>query len=159
MAIPTYLNCTNGIVEEMPDGGGGGGLTEAEIIDLTHPVDDVYITVNPANPGTYWPGTTWVAFGAGRVLVGIDAGDPDFDTVEETGGAKTHTLTVAEIPPHVHDEYQNSATTGPNAGWGARDTSTNNPTITDYDTGSTGGGGAHNNLQPFVVVHMFKRTA
>jgi microcystin-dependent protein len=47
---------------------------------------------------------TWAAFGAGRVLVGLDAGDVDFDTVEETGGAKTHTLTVDEMPSHTHTQ-------------------------------------------------------
>lgn len=159
MAIPTYLNCTIGVVEEMPDGGGGGGLTGDEIVDLLYPVGAIYVSTLATNPGTLFSHGTWVAFGTGRVLVGFDAGQTEFDTVEKEGGAKTHTLTVAEMPAHVHDEYQNSATTGPNAGWGARDTSTNTPIITDYDTGSTGGGGAHNNLQPFVVVHMFKRTA
>ena len=52
-------------------------------------------------------GTTWVAFGAGKVLVGLDSGDSDFDTVNETGGSKTpttgsHTLTTSEIPSHSH---------------------------------------------------------
>ena len=45
----------------------------------------------------------------------------------------THPLTD---PGHVHDEYQNSATTGGLTGWGARDTSTNTASLTDYDTGS-----------------------
>jgi microcystin-dependent protein len=39
---------------------------------------------------------------AGRVPVGIDAGQTDFDQMGETGGAKTHTLTTAEIPAHSH---------------------------------------------------------
>ena len=46
-----------------------------------------------------------------------------------------HTHPVTD-PGHFHDEYQNSATTGSLAGWGARDTSTNTPIITGYDTGS-----------------------
>jgi microcystin-dependent protein len=119
----------------------------------------VFISVVATNPATLLGYGTWVAFAAGRVLVGLDAGQTEFDTVRETGGAKTHTLTTAEMPAHVHDEFQNSATTGGLAGWGARDTSTNTAVITDYDTGSAGGGGAHNNLQPYIVVHIWERTA
>ena len=53
------------------------------------PVGSVYIGVVSTNPGTLLGYGTWSAIGAGRVLVGLDSGDTDFDTVEETGGAKT----------------------------------------------------------------------
>ena len=65
------------------------------------PIGSVYTSVLPANPSTLFGGT-WVAIAAGRTLVGIDAGDPDFDTAEEMGGAKTVTLTEAQIPSHTH---------------------------------------------------------
>lgn len=55
------------------------------------PVGAIYITTvatNPSDAGVLGYGT-WTAFGSGRVLIGVDAGDTDFDTVEETGGAKT----------------------------------------------------------------------
>jgi hypothetical protein len=67
----------------------------ANVPDLStlYPVGSVYINASVStNPGTLLGFGTWAAFGAGRVLVGLDAGDVDFDTVEETGGAKTHTL-------------------------------------------------------------------
>ena len=103
-------------------------------------------------------GTTWVAFGAGKVLVGLDSGDTDFDTVEETGGAKTgsHTLTTAEIPAHTHDTWK--ATTYENMSihdiGGYRGQAS-------VQTGSTGGGGAHTHpiVQPYIVVYFWKRTA
>jgi microcystin-dependent protein len=165
------------------------------------PVGSVFIAVVSTSPSALLGYGTWAAFAAGRVLVGIDAGQTEFDVVEETGGAKTHTLTTAEMPAHghvqdshnhtqdahthtqnahLHDEYRNSATTGGLDGWAAGDTSTNTATLTGYDTGSTtatnqnatatnqaatatnqntGGGGAHNNLQPYIVVYMWKRTA
>ena len=72
------------------------------------PVGSVFIAVVSTNPGTLLGYGTWVAFGAGRVLVGQDAGDADFDTAEETGGAKTkaisaHTGTaVADHASHTH---------------------------------------------------------
>jgi hypothetical protein len=136
--------------EASPHGGAGGEL---------YAVGDIYITTRTGDPATLLGYGTWQAFGAGRVLVGLDAGDTDFDTTEETGGAKTHTLTTDEMPSHTHVETNNSSTSGPNVGFAARDTSTNNQTATGYSTEPAGGGGAHNNLQPFVVVHMWKRTA
>lgn len=129
------------------------------------------------NPATLLGYGTWAAFGAGRVLVGLDSGDPDFDTVKEVGGSKTHTLTEGEIPAHTHSvtdpghshvEHSNNATTGSLRGWPAADTSTNTSTATGYSTASAttgitvetaGGGGAHNNLQPYIVVFMWERVS
>ena len=101
-------------------------------------------------------GTTWTAFGAGKVLVGVDASDTDFDTVEETGGAKTHTLTTAEMPAHTHSyDKQVTSTDALSIHDITRTTGGN----TGATTGSTGGGTAHNNLQPYITVYMWKRTA
>ena len=101
-------------------------------------------------------GTTWTAFGAGKVLVGVDASDTDFDTVEETGGAKTHTLTTSEIPAHTHSyDKQVTSTDAISIHDIVRTTGGN----TGATTGSTGGGAAHNNLQPYITVYMWKRTA
>jgi microcystin-dependent protein len=68
------------------------------------PVGSVFIAVVSTNPGTLLGYGTWSAFAAGRMLVGFNAGDTDFDTVEETGGAKTVTLTAAQsgLPQHTH---------------------------------------------------------
>lgn len=131
--------------------GGGGG--EA------FPPGSVFISVVPTNPATLLGYGFWVSIASGRMLVGHNSGDPDFDTVEETGGAKTHTLTEAEMPSHTHVENSNNATTGALRGWGAADTSTSTPTATGYTTAATGGGGAHNNMPPYFVVYMWKRTS
>ena len=140
----------------------GGYLTKQEGIspeDLTHnawPVGSVFISIVSTNPNTLLGYGTWSAFGTGRVLVGIDAGQTEFDTVEETGGAKTHTLTEAEMPAHTHT-YQEPAAPTPviPSGFGEVDAII---ARSAQNTGSTGGGAAHNNLQPYIVVHMWLRT-
>ena len=79
-----------------------------------HPIGSIEVNVSGTNPGTYLGGT-WEAFGSGRTLVGINSNDSDFDTVEETGGEKTHTLTTNEIPAHTHGS---KSLVGTWANWG-----------------------------------------
>lgn len=122
------------------------------------PVGSVFIAVVSTNPATLLGYGTWAAFGAGRVLVGIDAVDTDFDTAEETGGAKTHTLTSAEMPAHTHDEQAPSSASSGAMKFGI-DTNASGSQAAGITTASAGGGGAHNNLPPYVVVYMWKRTA
>lgn len=66
-----------------------------------YPVGSIYLSTNNTNPGTFWGGT-WVAWGSGRVPVGVNTGDSNFNTVEKTGGESTHTLSVNEMPSHKH---------------------------------------------------------
>jgi hypothetical protein len=101
-------------------------------------------------------GTTWAAFGAGKVLVGLDSGDTDFDTAEETGGAKTHTLTTGEIPAHTHTQAFRVASTDSGISTPGHKSGGGDSTQT---SSSTGGGGAHANVQPYIVVYFWKRTA
>lgn len=68
---------------------GAGGVTLAQVIDALYPVGALYTSTLETNPATLLGRGTWAAFGAGRVLVGHDATDTDFDTSEKTGGTKT----------------------------------------------------------------------
>lgn len=70
-----------------PDGD-GTLVTQSTLFNLVYPVGAIYMSVVSTSPATLFGGT-WAAFGTGRTLVGIDAGDVDFDTVEEVGGAKS----------------------------------------------------------------------
>lgn len=127
------------------------------LIDFLYPIGTIYTEITGTNPNTTFGVGTWTAFGAGRVPVGYDSGDTDFDSAEETGGAKTHTLTVDEMPAHTHTDTMYNAN-----GWASGDyVQASNATSPagNLTTDSTGGGGAHNNLQPYIVVHMWKRTA
>lgn len=140
------------------------------------PIGAVFISVVSASPATLLGYGTWSAFGSGRVLVGLDSGDTDFDTAEETGGAKTHTLTTDEIPAHTHTQdahthamtnLRGATTGGTTTGYGGivagNDTSSTTtpwlPATTVATNQNTGGGNTHNNVQPYIVVYMWKRTA
>lgn len=124
------------------------------------PVGSVFLSVVSTNPGTLLGVGTWTAFGAGRMLVGRDAGQTEFDTVEETGGAKTHTLTTAEMPAHSHPG-STAPIAGAAGGFSSRAAPGNNAgtATSSVSVASQGGGGAHNNLPPYIVVYMWKRTA
>lgn len=130
------------------------------ILNKTYPVGSIYMSATLSTPAqvTSAIGGTWVAWGAGRVPVGVDASQTEFDTVEETGGEKSHTLIVDEIPSHYHnlgqmyDGYHLTGQTGQPRG-----------VYADFaqavHTTSIGGGQAHNNLQPYITCYMYKRTA
>ena len=134
--------------------GGELQIDGTNVLEKVYPVGSIYINATSStNPATLLGFGTWVAFGAGKVIVGLDSGDTDFDTAEETGGAKTHTLSISEIPSHTH-----SLSTSDNpGGTGAIEVAGGAPTSTQT-TQATGGGGAHNNLQPYIVAYMWKRT-
>lgn len=86
-----------------------GGVT----LDSVYPVGSIYISVNDNfDPNNVFPGT-WVSFGKGRTLVGVDTSGPEFQSSEDTGGEKTHVLTVDELPEHNHDvTVENKELTG-----------------------------------------------
>jgi hypothetical protein len=136
-----------------------GTLTTLQAV---YPVGSIYINAAVStNPGTLLGFGTWVAFGTGRTMVGIDAAQTEFDTLEETGGAKTHTLTTSEIPAHTHTIDSNNSGGNNNLHHSNNsfvavgDGTSSTATVT---SNATGGGSAHNNLQPYIVVYMWKRT-
>lgn len=130
--------------------------TVQSIAENVYPVGSIYINAtDDTNPGTLLGFGTWEAFGAGRVPVGFDSGDTDFDTAEETGGAKTHTLTQAQLPDYTlqaNNAHRGSTPYQYGDGVGG-------PTYRVDALSSGGSGEAHNNLQPYIVVYMWKRTA
>lgn len=88
----------------------------------------------------------------GRVLVGIDITDSSFDTLLETGGEKTHTLTLSEIPSHNHTFYHGAyGSDNRSVPTNAGDTQDGTTARTKY-TNNSGSGNSHNNLQPYVTL-------
>lgn len=158
-------------------------------LDKYFPVGSVYITTSgDFNPNTAFGGT-WEKFAQGKTLFGMDEGDTAFASNGLTGGEKEHTLTVNEMPSHKHVGTQEISSSSPagtiKSGTGPWQEGpfeqgtmiaeftpeTNSQTVynpgksplsrkvqVDYGI-SNGGGQPHNNLPPYIVVIMWKRTA
>lgn len=110
---------------------------EVPVID-SWPVGSVFVAVVSTNPATLLGGGTWAAIATGRVLVGIDAGDVDFDTVEETGGAKTVASSAQTFAGNASTDIVNHLHTQA-AGTGATGNFTQVTTAVDTSSGGTGG--------------------
>ena len=130
---------------------------------------------------TNWLGFTWERTAVGKVLVGIDSTDTDFNEIGKTSGEKTHTLTINEMPSHNHmgrtySKNYNAGETIPKSRAYARSYVNNDTTdgvwkysggegvsgaeITNMiETSNSGGNQPHNNLQPYQVVAYWKRIA
>ena len=131
-------------------------MVKTKLLNLIYPVGSIYMSATNTNPGSTLGGT-WVAWGSGKVPVGIDSTDADFDTAEKTGGKKTHTLTINEMPSHNHNIRAGEEGAEVHNEFGPINTSNKNK----YQILSlySGGNQPHNNLQPYIVCYMFKRTA
>jgi len=129
-------------------------ITAAAINAVVYPVGSIYFNAAVAtNPATLLGFGTWAAYGGGRVMVGVHSSGT-FDGLNETGGAETHQLTINELPSHTHQFADNTGTTNvsiDDIGHTIKDRVTST-------TGATGGGAAHNNIQPYITVYMWKRT-
>lgn len=162
-----------------PTAGAGTSTTQVATTAFTmtalqavFPVGSIYINAsNSANPSTLFGFGTWVAMSTGKVLVNIAAGDASFNSLGQTGGNKdavvvshTHTATVTD-PGHSHSlsyiaGYQGnpSNTNEPVTGPGALVTSSATTGIS-VSNSSTGSSATNANLQPYIVVAMWERTA
>jgi len=127
-------------------------LNAAAINAIVYPVGSIYFNAAVAtNPATLLGFGTWAAYGGGRVMVGVHSSGT-FDGLNETGGHETHTLSVNELPSHTH----NLLGGGFDGSSGAEPGSATSSNL--GAGGATGGGAAHNNIQPYITIYMWKRT-
>jgi hypothetical protein len=150
-------------------------------LQSVYPVGSIYINAGvTTNPATLLGFGTWTAFGAGRVMVGLNGSDTLFDALEETGGSKdavavshTHTATVTD-PGHTHTLNFRGGASGNsdhdvdgnliaprvrNVQFSADNQSNSATTGISVGISTTGSSGTNANLQPYITVAMWKRTA
>ena len=150
-------------------------------LSAAYPVGSIYINAGVStNPATLLGFGTWEAFGAGKVLVGLDSSDTLFDTLEETGGSKNaiavthshtatstvtdpghdHVITSGEVNTRTNPYFNWTGTGGASVGVSGAGVDSNTTGITVATTIADGGSsGTNANLQPYIVVNMWKRTA
>ena len=150
-----------------------------------YPVGSIYMNAAVStNPATLLGFGTWVAFGAGKVPIGLDATDSDFDTVGETGGTKdaiipTHNHAAGTLATDSQGSHQHTKASGVGASTAgstpalfagllggfsgtANLTTDSQGSHVHSISGSTANEGESatgKNLQPYIVVYMWKRTA
>lgn len=143
-----------------------------------YPVGSIYTNASSStNPGTLFGFGTWTAFGAGRVMVGLDAGNALFDTAEETGGSAdaivvshNHTATSSVSDPGHNHSIQRTTQDGNFGQFNPIPgdiidaflsyTGSNTTGISvSTSIGTTGSSGTNANYQPYITVYMWKRTA
>lgn len=216
------MGITNATASSDSDGGAS--------LEAIYPVGSIYTSTVSTNPADLFGFGTWVAFGAGRVLIGAGTGTDSNSTQQtfsagNTGGEYSHTLSTGEMPSHSHSQSSHSHSFGSHShsmshghsgsvsggshshtvstrkdncdfqsgsaytSWGVgNDGQSNDGTFTtnsashshtisiDSYSGSTGSasgssgsatptiyssgsGYSHNNIQPYITVYMWNRTA
>lgn len=139
-----------------------GGVS---LIDMFYPVGSIYMSTSSTNPSNFMGGT-WVAWGSGRVPVGVNTSDSDFNTVEKTGGAKTQ-----ELRALIGAVNNNTLTLGYNPvgavggirytnGYGVVGSNPGNINTINHSTlVRRADGNNATTIQPYITCYMFKRTA
>lgn len=144
----------------------GGVPVACNLLDSIYPVGSIYMSVSDNSPQNFLGGN-WERIN-GRFLLG--AGDGY--NAGDTGGAATHKLTESEMPNHMHRIIAPSAVSGGSSNWmavvGGNPVVRTNVSYTiasgtnivsNLNTNNVGGGNAHNNMPPYLVVYIWKRTA
>jgi len=120
------------------------------IWQIIYPIGTIYETASSTfNPATAWGGT-WTRI-KGKVIVGVDEADADFNVAGKTGGVKRVSLTIAEMPSNVWNSYSNFS--------GGVKTFINPGSNYGLNTLNNEMGQSHNNLQPYETAYIWKRIA
>lgn len=153
MGMMTNVSFPGDLVDTVPLGMEGYHrampFTARNILDSIMPVGFVLTLYSQADPNNMYPGTKWERL-ENTFLWACDAKGQ----IGTTGGEKTHTLTLDELPVHSHGAvYSGNVSGTKNYAWYA----TTGDKV-GYNTISAGGGQAHNNMPPYTQVAIWRRT-
>lgn len=140
------------------DQGGTGIDNEADlkkfILNIIYPVGSIYISMNNISPSTFIGGE-WEQI-QGRFLLSAS----DNYEIGAEGGEAEVTLTKKQMPSHIHGLYTRTVYASGGNYFGISDLERSEEyNETSEIMGSAGGNEAHNNMPPYLVVYMWKRTS
>lgn len=135
------------------------------LYDIIYPIGCLYTSYVNQNPHDLYGIGTWTRIN-GRVIVGVSESESEFSSAGKTGGEKTHVLSANEMPKHGHTDSVDIKNANAEAkGYGLTSTAAFKDRVIinnsgrATNTGSAGGGASHNNLQPYMALYMWRRTA
>ena len=120
------------------------------------------MNINSTDPNTLLGFGSWSRFGEGKMLISQSSSDSDFDTGEETGGAKTHTIAQTNLPDVSLTSGSAVFKRDELGQGGANDRGDPTGSGSNYEAVSVslgGDGTAVNHMNPYIAVYMWKRTA
>jgi len=142
--------------------GGNLTVTGTGLVEAAYPVGSIYMNINSTDPNTLLGFGSWSRFGEGKMLISQSSSDSDFDTGEETGGAKTHTIAQTNLPDVSLTSGSAVFKRDELGQGGANDRGDPTGSGSNYEAVSVslgGDGTAVNHMNPYIVVYMWKRTS
>ena len=139
-------------------------VKKSDLVDLVYPVGTVIINYSSSSSPASKVGGTWLQITDGRFLL-ASGGSYALGT---TGGESTHVLTISEMPSHTHTIYNTESNSecsayvpqNGNSLWGSADATFSGwGGVSKGLIQTAGSGTAHNNMPPYRVVSMWRRTA
>ncbi|WP_171300833.1 DUF859 family phage minor structural protein [Enterococcus cecorum] len=128
------------------------------LLDMFYPVGAIFITTVNTNPSSYMGGS-WVRFGNGQTLVGVNESDEDFNSAQKSGGSKSHTIDYENLPPRTGLQVNWKGGLTSYSEWKSGNLAKGTWIMSNaYDTQSPFSK-AISNLQSYITVYMWRRTA
>lgn len=132
-------------------------MLNGKLLGAAFPINKVEVFFDAEDHSNFL-GFQWERVSQGRIPIGLDDSDTDFNTIGKTGGEKEVTLSINHIPPHNHTVRANIQNASGNDILVIKNNAYYSSAV-EMNTSATGGGQAHNNMPPYIVMAFWKRVA
>lgn len=132
-------------------------MLNGKLLGAAFPINKVEVFFDAEDHSNFL-GFQWERVSQGRIPIGLDDSDTDFNTIGKTGGEKEVTLSINHIPPHNHTVRANIQNASGNDVLVIKNNAYYSSAV-EMNTSATGGGQAHNNMPPYIVMAFWKRVA
>ena len=132
-------------------------MLNGKLLGAAFPINKVEVFFDAEDHSNFL-GFQWERVSQGRIPIGLDDSDTDFNTIGKTGGEKEVTLSINHIPPHNHTVRANIQNASGSGVLVIKNKAYYSSAV-EMNTSATGGGQAHNNMPPYIVMAFWKRVA